>query len=325
MTNNTTGILIYNRGVDFIDVVNLMLSNAGITKTYNHTGFGDSYLNQLYLTQMSDVLDPYAFEPASIMKISFSDLMSEIKGIFNAKWFINDTNFRIENVSYFESTDIIDLTTFTDENGIAFCRNSYKYEVEEEEFPKEETYEFVESKEENNTGVPIKYSGICIDKEGRTKDFVTENIITDLQGITQQAENFSNDNILLVVTSNAGGLNIVRSEAGSLTGETAINRRLDWANLQENYYKNRRPLENFTMNNSSQTAISTKKTKKVEEFQIPFCKLANEIGAFDEFNRYTTFWNNLQSGDNAVGNLDYAELDLQTNMMTLRLKYTNTY
>jgi len=117
------------------------------------TGASNELMNTL-IEQITDTKDPNATDKATIGKISFTNLMKDLKAMFNVRWLIEGTELRIEHEKYFYSgmnvsgvktvgIDLTDATKYYDVgSGEMFVADTQNFIGAEIEKFKKETIKF---------------------------------------------------------------------------------------------------------------------------------------------------------------------------------------
>jgi hypothetical protein len=120
---NPNGSNVYDRGFYFnyaiLWLIQQTLSGSGsesysditqeqmsdfLTAPVNPANGKPNYLRDVLLMHISDAKRPAAFNPAWIGKVTLRDVLSNLKLLYNAWWYIDENNhFRIEHVSYFKN------------------------------------------------------------------------------------------------------------------------------------------------------------------------------------------------------------------------------
>lgn len=278
-----------DNGMKLQDIFEFLLSNVCSELTLRSNFFrwnpGDEYDNDnnyvtgtlskvqnLILLQKSDVKRPGVSADATIGNITFEKLLNDICKIFNLKWDIMENEFIIEHVSFFTKSVGMDLVSRPDAWKRAGTRK-YSYDVNN--MPRKETFMMADDKYQTGDfkGLPIIYSGACVGKgEKETKDWIVENIMTDVQFALQNPENdsqaVSDDGFVLIACNADNGMYTV---APVISGSNILNNTLSWARLHLDYWRYERVLSKFTMNGTAQTALSIIPTKKQVKINVDMC------------------------------------------------------
>lgn len=123
-------------GESFADITEAEMSDF-LTATTNPANGKPNYLRDVLLMHISDAKRPDATEPASIGKVTLRDVLTNLKYLYNAWWYIDeDGHFRIEHISYFKNFSYspigitLDLTQeeFKDK---MVGKNKYSYNADE--------------------------------------------------------------------------------------------------------------------------------------------------------------------------------------------------
>ena len=231
--------------------------------------------------------------------ISFNTLMKILNDTLNLSWFVEGTVLRIEHESWFTRANGIDLTS---SNYINYIKglNRYSYGGE---YPRYETWEFMEAKDADFVGVPIEYTFIE-GREDSTKERAVSTVTTDIEYAINTPDEISNSGWLFLCCD---AQNYVLEENGMLTGVIKPNAHLSVANIQHHYFRHGRPFPTGKMNRKNTTFLSVEK-KKLQE-NISFVPLT----AFDP--------DKLVKTELGWGEVESATEDLKTETIKLSLKH----
>ena len=252
------------RGRGLVDTIKMFLVKSGCGLTLKSdfllnninpvTGLNNR-LTHLQLNNCSDLKDPQSSEPATILNMTFGDLLNSMMNMFNCYWFIDGEDFRIEHLAFFENgysytssvQPMYDLTTNVDASTgkpELIASNKYSYNVDS-----------VCSSEKWTNINPVYYDfqdlqvyyGIQSDN---TEKVYGTSFITDLGGVLNFSSEYSNSSCVIVaieqvvVNLTTGETKwIVIDEVGVRSGFMATNGHLCPANLFTNYWQHGRVLE----------------------------------------------------------------------------------
>jgi hypothetical protein len=292
-----------------------------------------SCTNNIYLIQNSDANDPFASNPATIGEITFLDLMTWLRVMYQVYWDISDLGiFQLKHISEIVGGIGIDLINHPEVEGLS----SISWNVDEL-YEKEKL--IMQDKGGNDfIGLPITYNLNCTNEN--IKEYLCS-CITDLAyvqikpdiepytissdiylyilgtyppeyitiaGIIATCERKSFDvpseGFIMVSTDGGSPIISVNIEVGRITMYNAqINGHLSVANLMYHYWMHNRVLIEGNMNNSDETFLSSQKQKVFNEIEI----ILNE--EFDPKDYITT----------TLGNADVKEASYNWNTNTLKL------
>ena len=209
-------------------------------------------------------------------KVSFLDLMSDMKEILDAGWYIDDDgDFRIEHIKYFEK--LVDDSTALNLTSAPY--DKYKAETDAKELISNK------SLLANREQFAWEQAGTVTDSQDFVGvDIIYNNLETISNVLKHEARNVTTDIVYLINNASSAGaggfvylqcwLNgdgdyVVQSEAGVLSGGYIKNGHFSWANLQDKYWTWRRMSENGDMNNGATVAFDSA-VKFLEQANIKF-------------------------------------------------------
>lgn len=275
---------------------------------------GDNYvtgttnrINLLVFIQKSDFLNPTATTHAVKGILTFNQLMKVFKEVFQAYWFIEEGQLRIEHISWFTQTQAFNLTSA---NYLKFVNGKNSYEYIKAKMPREENWKWTEAGNIDFLGLPIIYNSGCVNQD-EVRNTTIQNVVTDIQYISTHATGSTNEGFVLVATEQDGSDYAVLSEVGLISGLSLPNNHLSLANLLYNYFRHNRVLLDGVMNNNATNFFTAIKTKKQIPLSFPFC-CDDELIPEQAF--ITT-----ELGDGYIE--DSVTLDVKTNMITMELVY----
>jgi len=248
------------------------------------------------------------------VQISFSELMSDLKEVFDVGWYIDaDGDFRIEHSMYFEK--LWDDSTAVDITGATYT--GYKPETDAKELIFNKA--LLANREQ--------FSWQQVDTVANSEDFVGVDIIYDdletiSNVITHEARNITTDIIYLndnAADASASGFcyfqcyldganYVIEKEVGVLSTDDIRNNHFSWANLHDKYWTWRRMSENGDMNTGDTTSFNSA-VKFLEQSNIKFGYATTLSG----FTKITT-----SQGD---GQQLEVKRDLDTDFVTILLGY----
>jgi len=243
--------------------------------TINYVTNTTTKVDKIMLFQKSDVKRPNALNKATKLEWTFEKLMEALKFMFNVDWRIENDQFVIEHVSFFNKKFGIDATEKKYEK---FLRGKRKYTYKNDEIPEREEWIFKEASYGDFVGRPILYTDCQTEGSKKIiKSYALQDVTTDVEFVLQnpdsESEYVEDAGIVFIATKlNAAGKYYILQEAGILDG-SRLNNTLSNAILQRDYHKYERPLPRGIMNGVQTNFYSVKNTKQGEAFAIPLdCK-----------------------------------------------------
>jgi hypothetical protein len=278
----------------------------GYVAGLNYVTGAANKVSNLMMAQKSDIIDPEASNPATRGMITFNEIATILKEMFQVYWFIDGDSLRFEHISYFNrvvNPDFV-LTGSTLRKWI-IGKNAYTYE--KDKMPKFERYKWSEAQNTDFVGYEISYDSACVNQDPKSniKNHLPGNVTTDLIFINSDPDEINKEGFVMIANDLVGSTYVVASEAGLITGLIKPNMHLSWANLHYNYHRHERVLLEGEMNNEPTNFITAKRTKKQENIPFPFCCDASLNPLTDLI---TTYLGN--------GEINKLSLNLKTNMMT---------
>lgn len=314
---NTKGLADLLYGQRFISCVSYGLTHSGgninSVKSnffgFNADGTNPTNLAYLYsnlhaknltLHQKSDVKRPYG-TPAQkeVWSCKVSDLLNDLKVLFNVFWDIDDNdNIILEHISFFKSTSTINIS-----NSKAIV-NSYDYK--NNDLQKELFFYADEDCSNPFKGYPIVY----LTNQGEIKENKLTLFSLDIYYIqdSANAENIQDAGFCICTNKDNTRDTLLKKS----------NEALSWKILHEYLHRFNRPYQEFYLNSFLDSALSKIKTKQQDEFFLFICcdNIKDSSGTsivFDPKKLYTTFL-----GD---GEVETAIHDLTRDTLTLKLNY----
>lgn len=287
----------------FLDDFALTLKSDFLQSDVNPvTGESKNPTKLLQILQKSDAKYPAATEPATIGNYKFSDLVSDLCVLFNLRWWVDGSYFRMEHVSNLPESNDVDGTAY-DGN-----RNARAYSYDADNIPRKQTLSFMDETDDIDfAGLPIEYS--AENTSGRNKDNTLElrasYISTDLAQMVLSPSEVNNSGFALVSVEDNNGVYSVRDDIGILTGANKSNGYLTASNLISKFYNHDMPLPTAIVNGEEKTFASTQKRRKQENITFPYADI-------DGFSLVKT--------ELGWGEIDDAELDIKTMLYTTTIK-----
>lgn len=270
-------------------------------------------VDKIMLFQKSDVKRPNALNKATKLEWTFEKLMEALKFMFNLDWRIENDQFVIEHVSFFNKKFGIDATEKKYEK---FLKGKRKYTYKNEDIPEREEWIFKEASYGDFVGRPILYNYCQTEGSKKIiKSYALQDVTTDVEFVLQnpdsESEYVEDAGIVFIATKlNGAGKYYILQEAGILDG-SKLNNTLSNAILQRDYQKYERPLPRGIMNGIQTNFYSVKNTKQGEVFTIPLDCKTN----FDPDDLIKTHL--------GYGEVDKAVFNFKTCMLELTLLYNS--
>jgi hypothetical protein len=269
--------------------------------------YADENLQNIIVWQKSDVKRPGASNNATNGKWNFKSLLTQLRVLFNVRFRVVGTDFRIEHVSYFEDATSNGEDLATDHPDRILGKHSYQ--IDDAKVPKSERWQFMEAVSEAFTGEPITYT--CFSDESKAEDtFVADRVNCDIPELTNSPDSYQDDGFVFGACHEDGGTYYLITSENPLDSTLYLNGPLCIPNLLANLHTYERPLISGTLNGAPTTFDSAIRRKRQTALVIPF-------GAADYF-----AWNpadlvNTQMGwgevDNASWNAATCQLTLNVN------------
>lgn len=231
-------------------------------------------LNNLFITEMSDVTRPFASGQATVLELSLFGFYKQMKEVFQLVLRVDEQTdcLEIEHVKR-ALENKVKLSELGELKSFKCC-----YELDLEKIPKSEEWGWNEAFNLDFVGRDIEYR----DNQGQ---FLTETdpethdvseISTDIEYIYDAYDRPVNpvNNLegFVITTNTFDGTNyILDSEAGEITGSTKLNAHLSQANLHENYWKCYRYYVEGFMNNNQEQFELPKALKSGDEIILQLC------------------------------------------------------
>jgi hypothetical protein len=271
-------------------------------------------LTNLLIYQKSDIVNAGATQDATIANITLEKLLKQLNFLFNVEWIYQDGILRIEHCSYFENQPTgLDLTLT---RYAANVKGKHKYSYEKDRLPSIENFKFKQHKYRDFLGAPITYDNSCAttDPKFKTVEYVTEDIITDVQMCLDQLNKEEDlDGLVLIACEDVSGELFIMMNPPYYDLISTPNNLLGWAWLHENYHKHNRAFYDGYLNYNLTQFESVRKRKRGERLSIPFC--CGDV--FDPLHKVITMI--------GAGEVDAATFKLGTDMLELDLLYDHDW
>lgn len=294
-------------------VSNFFQINPDVVSTTNYVTLEPSKVLLLTLYQKTDVKRPASTGNATKAEWEFGKLMQAIYFMFNVRWRIEGSTFRLEHTSYFTQGLGLNLLAskydkYTD------GKNGYSYKRGEK--PKREIWKWYEQRSVGDfPGTPIVYEGACVATGGKMveKTYTSDGIVTDVEYVLANPASDSgkvSDNGFVLIAAYQDGFDFyVLNEDPILDTIQRPNNTLALAQLMRDYHRYERPMKYGLLNNVKTFMLSTIKTKKGKKISIPFC--CGDVFNPNEFVQTLL----------GQGQVDKAAFNFKTSMLDLDLVY----
>lgn len=246
---------------------NPFVSNFFTQSTNPVTG-GASKTNNIFLIQKSEAKHPEYGTPAVTGAMKANELFLAMDVLYNVKNFIDSSgNFRMEHVSYFNSTVQWDISEYP-------ARRKYTYDFSK--IPYEEDYKAGDAKTLDFIGKPIIYVDSCISGDANNLNHSTQ-FSTDLEAVMGGGDAISDEGFLIVACAVFNGMYYILQEPVIFKNDTLDpyemhhNNTLAFAQLHRDYQLYDRWLKYGVLNDEYQEFLSHKNIKKADPVSIPFC------------------------------------------------------
>lgn len=240
---------------------------------YSNLLYGGS--TEYFITPKSNIIAGNYDSADSKELIKWSDLRNNLKAIFNADYYINDENkLIIEHVSFFRNGlslsgrrvgfDLTTLKCLETNRSWSFGANKYKFE--KEKIPQRLTFSFMDKTSVIFDGNPIIVNNKFV-ADGVIEDYTASIITTDVDFIQSAPQDVNKDGFCLLAAS-GGVVQIATINLGTNKVYEIQNGQLAFTNLHEKLWLDNMPASSITINQTTRTAKSVKRTK-VQDIEFP--------------------------------------------------------
>lgn len=252
----------YDNGMLWNDIFATLCNEQGYTFrsnffSYNGDGIypnnteyieAKAKLAYVMLFQKSDIIKGDATENATIAEITWKRLIEIARDVWQMYFYItNDNEFWLEHITDKSSETHRDLLV-TDP---VRQEDTEEYDYNDQNIPRTENHTWMdETQDDDFTGAPIRYTGVCVSGEDDSVDYPIREVSTDFPSSLERPDLFSLYGFFMFVTELVDDEYGILSEAGVITGETKMNATLSWANIHDKWWKNNRYETTGFMNNS---------------------------------------------------------------------------
>lgn len=266
----------------------------------------------IHIACKSDIIDPAASNPATVLELSFEDIEKMMAEVFNMFWvleFVNLAggyyNVRFEHISWFARSANYDAMSVTN---APLNKFKNKIKIIKDDIPLQDTYKMMEAEDVDFVGEPIIYGENCSNrkKEERGYEYVT----TDLNMIVNNSANVDPEGFVLVDLHISSGVPMPYATAGAISGVSKQNARLSWANLHADLHRHGRPVKSFTMNGAGTLALGPVYRKEQLDILTQMC-------CTDDYNKHES----LVITEFGKGMIDEAEINYTKEIIKFKLRH----
>jgi hypothetical protein len=303
---NDDGIIIYDNGVKFRDVLQAMFANMGFavnsrmfnmgdtTPDANHDAavyaFTDTFFAELLMYQKSDVKRPSAGENATNGRTRYENVLAVLAGL-KAEYQIEDPDavplplLRLEHNSYFQSPVGLNLTVSPYVEQLAGLD---KQESQSITIPRYQKFSWQEQTDLEFDGIDIQYPQQCATTE--SVDVRQELFNNNVVALGQETNSeYSDNGFTLISTGEFDGDFLMLSTDNPLTGLTVVNNPLSWPVLQDKLYRHDGYYATGIINGANVTFESSQETLKTPTIQVTGFSL-DQYAAFNPADSVLTPW-----------------------------------
>lgn len=264
-----------------------------------------------HISAKDDVKDPFASNPATVLEISFEDVETVMREIFNVYWIIEDPKYiRWEHYSWFARNVNYDATSATN---FPLNKKKNKIKIDKQDFPTTEKFLSMEAGSEDFIGMPIEYPSDC--SNGSTKERGTPQCTVDVEYIQNNPEKIDSLGFVLwdiveIFPGTPLAPYFPVYATGYLSGAAFHNNRLSWGNVLFDLHLHGRPTTSGRINGNTETFLSPVYKKIQEDIIVENC-------CEDEFQKHESLVRT-EIGDGAV---EEAEINYNLGQITFKVKH----
>lgn len=250
-------------------------SSAYSQLLYGTTSFGLN-ATPLLMTPKSNLLAGEFSQPAMKATITLKDVLSMLKNLFQAYWYIGtDNKFHVEHISYFKNggsysnspTVGIDLTAILNSrNGKPWSYHTSEYTFNKEDMPERYQFEWMDDVSEAFIGQPIEVLSKYV-KEGKIENINISQFTTDVDYMLLAPEDISKDGFALFACTYSGG--VYSMAIGAAGGSQVQNYQLSFVNLQPVYWQYDLPARSVKIQGTTYTITGMMQRNKKQEINVP--------------------------------------------------------
>ena len=221
-----------------------------------------NYVTETVTNEMNNtvigLLNEWFNVSATSFKLSFNDIMNQLREVFQVYWFIDaDGKFRVEHEKYFvkqvdDSTPIVlDTQDEVDARELTY---------EKAGIGSTESFQWAQSANQDFVGSDIIYNNF--ETTNRSVEHSVNYITTDIKYVIDNLSDASNNGLGLyncnILTGITGAdMYEILVSTGALSSALISNAAFSWANLHEKYWSWSRMSENATVNSVATTLQSS--------------------------------------------------------------------
>jgi hypothetical protein len=308
--------IFFNYNPDITNPIYIQTNNGVL----NYVTGQSNCVDKLLWMHITDAKDPQGSDPANSYLTSLSEILNQLRFMFNIRWKIDDDNYMIiEHVSYWTQQESnIDLLIG---DKLVAQQRLNRYDKTIEEIPKTEEFamtegEYLSSVHDFDKQV-IEYNANCA--KGDTQTYVADKLVTNIYDITAHPTAYTDDAIVIVATEQVGINYIIVYEQGIRSNWLRKNGHLSMGNLLNRYHKHERPYKEGKWN-ALPILFYTWAATIGQESAIEFVHCCGDA-EFDPDNMFITVLGNKL---NSYGYVDKASLQLKSDKLSLLFRYKLT-
>ena len=218
---------------------------------------GSAY-NELGNTLMGLLIEWFSVTDKPSFKLSFNDIMSQLRDMFQVYWFIDaDDKFRVEHEMYFVS-QVADSTpiVLSDQSQV----DAQKMVYNKDRIASTETFAWAQSSNQDFMGKNIIYNNF--ETTNTSREYSLSYVTTDLKYVVDNIDDASNSGLGIYNCNRLTGMTAddiyeIKIVTGELSGSGISNGAFSWANLHEAYWSWSRMAEDATVNAGAVTMDSS--------------------------------------------------------------------
>jgi len=291
------------------------------------------------INQNTDTKDPDATNKATKGVITFNKLMSDLKAMFDVRWYLDGTDLRIEHKSWFYNglkrdppktvkIDLTDTAKYTDEGTQQlYIENTQNYVSAKVESVNSETIKFINEDTNDFRAEFFKIDYETLSDKATNKEHMVAFMSTDVAKAINNADDIENDGFYLFNCEEADHVKesaiITREEI--VGGDDIANAAFSVKWLLHDYYEYGRPDKSGTL---SQPSWSTTATAYAVLSTVPIYLqkdivfLLNNADSIDVNKYIATYYIRYDGLNFAInGSIVEIEHDLETDFVTATLGY----
>lgn len=213
------------------------------------TGDTPNPLNNVYITQKSNVIRHWSSQTATKFEFSMKEYLGWVRHLFQAFWYIDGNTIRLEHLSDFTAGVGLDLTAVA---GGVFLEGKTKFTFARNDMPYREEWAIADDKDNW-----VEYTTKCASVDS-IKKYNEDQIYTDVQRLLGN-EKDGLDGVVFVISDSAG---VVQNQ----------NNELRMWNCAKKYWAHERPfMKGVYKRNENVNWTSLASNKEQVEISLPYC------------------------------------------------------